>query len=254
MNMTVRLKQSAKNQKKPFFSRFLPEKQYNYLLLMNNSLSDIEQWTKRLILLLFFFVVSFLLLGILLGWQLFVIGALFSAATYWLKLNRISNTYYQFRFERQVQFSDFEKLLVPVLKQTKGGINVRSILERLLPRIPNEIDKKILQRLMLDITHHPESYEPYENFAKQMSETDSSVLFMITLADLDQGVKDLRVIDRLAKIAMNETMEGIDQIIEYKLKKFSGLFLKIMLIIVIFLLGNGISIVVFNLGKLFIYF
>lgn len=254
MNMTVRLKQSAKNQKKPFFSRFLPEKQYNYLLLMNNSLSDIEQWTKRLILLLFFFVVSFLLLGILLGWQLFVIGALFSAATYWLKLNRISNTYYQFRFERQVQFSDFEKLLVPVLKQTKGGINVRSILERLLPRIPNEIDKKILQRLMLDITHHPENYEPYENFAKQMSETDSSILFMITLADLDQGVKDLRVIDRLAKIAMNETMEGIDQIINYKLKRFSGLFLKIMLIIVIFLLGNGISIVVFNLGKLFIYF
>ncbi|MDB1692982.1 hypothetical protein PMV44_14105 [Enterococcus casseliflavus] len=254
MKLTVRIKQSEAAPKRAFFSQVLPKKQFDYLILMNNSTGDIEKWSKRLVLLLLFFFSSFLLLSVLLGWQMMLVGCLFISLVYWLKLNRITTTYYQFRFERQVQFSDFEKLLVPLLKQSKGGINVRSILERLLPRIPNEIDKKILQNLMLDITQYPESYTPYENFAKQMSQTDSSILFMITLADLDQGVKDLRVIDRLAKIAMNETMEGIDQIIEYKLRRFSGLFMKIMLVIVIFLLGNGISIVLFQLGKLFIYF
>lgn len=55
MKLTVRIKQSEAAPKRAFFSQVLPKKQFDYLILMNNSTGDIEKWSKRLVLLLLFF-------------------------------------------------------------------------------------------------------------------------------------------------------------------------------------------------------
>ena len=77
MKLTVRIKQSEAAPKRAFFSQVLPKKQFDYLILMNNSTGDIEKWSKRLVLLLLFFFSSFLLLSVLLGWQMMLVGCLF---------------------------------------------------------------------------------------------------------------------------------------------------------------------------------
>jgi len=139
------------------------------------------------------------------------------------------------------------------LKQTRGGINLRSVFERIVPRMPHEIDKKILQRLMLDMSRNPSSFDPFKMFAEQMSGTDSSRLFMVTLARLAQGSANLQVIDQLSRVTSEEMMAGIEQIIHFKISRFSGLYMKLVGAILVFVLGASIAIIPFQLGKVYVY-
>ncbi|MGF1996145.1 hypothetical protein ACQUFM_18310, partial [Enterococcus casseliflavus] len=96
-------------------------------------------------------------------------------------------------------------------------------------------------------------FDPFKMFAKQMSGTDSSRLFMVTLARLAQGSANLQVIDQLSRIASEEMMAGIEQIIHFKLSRFSGLYMKMVGAILVFVLGASIAIIPFQLGKVYVY-
>jgi hypothetical protein len=77
---------------------------------------------------------------------------------------------------------------------------------------------------------------------------------MQSLFDLDQGALDLTVIERLGQIASKEMMSGIDQIIAFKERKFSLLYTKILMSVVVLMFGFGISIVVYQIGEMGIFF
>lgn len=253
MNLVIRNKTAESSENRSFFSRLLSDGVYQNLLEMNNTKENIEKWAKKKIRTSAICFSIFVVLGFLMSLYLIPIGLVVSMLIYLDTIKSVKVVYQQFRFERQIQFSKFSRLLVPILKQTRGGINLRSVFERIVPRMPHEIDKKILQRLMLDVSRNPSSFDPFKMFAKQMSGTDSSRLFMVTLARLAQGSANLQVIDQLSRIASEEMMAGIEQIIHFKLSRFSGLYMKMVGAILVFVLGASIAIIPFQLGKVYVY-
>lgn len=236
------------------FAKLLPNQIFEQLLEMNNSKEDIAAWNKRNIMFVFMFFMLFAIFAIFTAWQVIFIGLLIGGLFFYNQMKAIKLTYQQFRFERQLEFAKFARLIIPLLKQYQQSINLRAIFEKIVPRLAYEVDRQMLQRLIVDMSYLPGSYEPFDNFAKQMSGTDGSYLFMSTLADLDQGSIDLLVIDRLGKMASEEMMQGIDQIVEFKIKGFSGTFGKMVGTIIILVFGFGISLVIYKIGEVGFFF
>ena len=48
-------------------------------------------------------------------------------------------------------------------------------------------------------------------------------------------------------------MAGIEQIIHFKIRRFSGLYMKLVGAILVFVLGASIAIIPFQLGKVYVY-
>ncbi|WP_195961711.1 hypothetical protein [Enterococcus casseliflavus] len=236
------------------YLKLIPEKNLYELREMNNSMQDILMWEKRNVRRAVLFILVFGIFGVLIDFRFAFLGIVFAILDGRNQFKKVSLVYQQFRFERQLQFFKFARLLIPLLKQTGDGVNLNAIFIRLVNRMPHDIDKNLLQKLITDMSYYSGNFYPFEVFANQMSGSENSVLFMQTLFDLDQGALDLTVIERLGQIASKEMMSGIDQIIAFKERKFSLLYTKILMSVVVLMFGFGISIVVYQIGEMGIFF
>ncbi|MGM0162865.1 hypothetical protein [Enterococcus sp. DIV1059_2] len=247
-------KQISIDVKPSFFVRLLPNDIVQQLREMHNSTRAISKWQKKNIQRIILLTGLCLPLGYFIDLRLAPVGLVLGLILYRNQLQTVKRVYMQFRFERQMQFAKFARLLIPLLKQAESGINLYKIFSRVVPRLSYEVDQKLLMALMKDISDFPNSIKPYEDYAKAVSGSEMSILFMSTLYDLEQGAINLQVIDRLGQLASQEMMQGIDQIISLKVKRFQLLFTKMMTSIVVLIVGFALALFIYQIGQVGFYF
>jgi len=244
------LKIVSQTERKKKFIRFVAEKDL-YLMLRNmgNTIQKIDKFQKqRIVQTVFVFIFLFFFALVFSSW-FYMLAFIAPIFYYRTKYRKVKSKYTIWRFQRKLQFSKFARLLIPYLKQSKGEVSLYSIFNKLLRRFDNQADKNSLYTLMTEMSNKPNDIQPFVDFAMRQSGTDMSVLFMTTVYDFRQSTKDTSVIDELGKIASEELMNGIDEIIRYKLQRFTFFPTKIVMSSFIIVLGFAVSVLVYNLSN-----
>lgn len=242
------VKQTKKSKK---FYRALAEKDlYPMLQEMGSSQKSIDQFQKTRLMQSALVAIVLFITGLFLS-RWFYIGALVGSIIFYKKkYKKIRSRYTTWKFQRHLQFSKFTRLLIPYLKQSKGQVSLYSIFNKILQRMEDEQDRNSLYKLMSEMSSKPNDIEPFIEFANRSSGTDMSVLFMSTIFDFQQSTFDTSVIDELGKIASEELINGIDEIINYKLRRFVFFPTKIVMSSFIIVLGFAIAVLIANLPNM----
>lgn len=233
------------------FYRSIAEKDlYPMLREMGNSQARIDQFQKKRIKQTVLVAFVFFVCGLILS-QWFYIGVLVGSVIFYKNKHKsIRSKYTTWKFQRHLQFSKFTRLLIPYLKQSKGEVSLYSIFNKILQRTEDEQDRKSLYTLMSEMSSKPSDIEPFIAFANRSSGTDMSVLFMSTIFDFQQSTFDTSVIDELGKIASEELINGIDEIINFKLRRFVFFPTKIVMSSFIIVIGFAIAVLLANLSEM----
>ncbi len=242
---------SQKTTTKKKFYRSIAEKDlYPMLKEMGNVQSSIDKFQKKRIKQTILVAFVFLICGLILS-KWFYIGALVASIMFYkMKHKNIRSKYTTWKFQRHLQFSKFTRLLIPYLKQSKGEVALYSIFNKILQRTEDEQDRNSLYTLMSEMSSKPSDIEPFIDFANRSSGTDMSVLFMSTIFDFQQSTFDTSVIDELGKIASEELINGIDEIINFKLRRFVFFPTKIVMSSFIIVIGFAIAVLLANLSEM----
>ena len=174
-------------------------------------------------------------------WWWALAGIAISGFLWWNEYNRAKKFYGNFNFEKQLQFSKFTRMLIPYLLQTDATLY--SVFTRLLDRLEEGYVKSSLERLLIEMNEYPNSDMPFVRFAKDASGTDSSILFMTTLYDFQQNTYDHSIIMELGQLSSVQLFEGVDEIITYKLRKFSMYPTKLTMASFVITLGYAICMI-----------
>lgn len=237
--------------KPSIWEKIAEDKVYYQLRQMGDTTRAIDKWQKKrtitsLILALFIgvggamFIHPWLMLGGI-GLGLFF---------YKSKAKNVDRFFKGWKFERQLNFSKFCRLVIPYLKAADGQVALYTILNKIALRTENEADKKNLYQLMSEMTNRPGELQPFLDFAERSSGTDMSYLFMSTLYDFQQSTFDTQVIDELGRIASEDMMKSIDEIIDYKLRRFIMFPTKIVMSSFILVIGLGLALLMYNIKGL----
>lgn len=167
-----------------------------------------------------------------------------------MRYKKIRSNYSTWKFQRHLQFSKFTRLLIPYLKQSKGQVSLYSVFNKILPRLEDEQDRNSLYKLMSEMSSKPSDIQPFIDYANRSSGTDMSVLFMSTIFDFQQSTFDTSVIDELGKIASEELINGIDEIINFKLRRFVFFPTKIVMSCFVIVIGFAIAVLISNLSQI----
>lgn len=233
------------------FVRFIAEKDlYPLLREMGNSKKRIDQFQKQRIAQTFFVGVLLLLFALFFSSWFYAIAIIVPIIFYRSKYNRVKSQYTTWKFKRHLQFAKFTRLLIPYLKQSKGQTSLYSIFNKILQRTDDPADKNSLYLLMTEMSNKPNEIQPFIDFANRSSGSDMSVLFMSTIFDYQQNSFDTSIIDELGKIASEELLRSIDEIIDYKLRRFTFFPTKIVMSSFVIVMGFGASIFVANLPNM----
>ena len=177
-------------------------------------------------------------------------GIVVALLLYLIKGRSVSGYYTRYKFNRNLEFAKFARLIVPLLKQMKDGVSIYSVFAQILPRLQSPIDRKLLQRLMIQITDRPNDIEPYIEFSKSMSGTDFSLTFMTLLYDVSQGATDDNIIENLGKEVSSQLMDVITDIIEFKKSKFTNFPTKIVAPNMILIIGFMVCMMIYQFSQM----
>lgn len=241
----------VKNDERKYFAKLTAERDlYPILREMGHSKLEIDKFQKKRFrnsLIAFFLL---LCMGLLISSWFY--GAAFFGAFLFYKsrYKKIKAQYNVWKFQRHLQFSRFTRLLIPYLKQSAGKASLYSIFNRILIRMDNEEDRNSLYRLMTEMTDKPNDIQPFKDYAERSSGTDMAETFMSTIFDYQQTSFDSKVITKLGKISNKELIHGIDEIINYKLKRFAFFPTKIVMSCFVIVLGFTVCILLANLPSM----
>lgn len=210
----------------------------------------LEVQRKRAIKFITFLIISIILSYFNLLW--FAIGIALTIFQWLSQYRTIQRTYKNFVFKKQFSFFKFSRTLIPYLHQENA--TVYNVLNRMLKRVDNKNLKEGLERFIIEMNDNPNSPKPFENFGIVSSGTDEAILFMHTLFDFQQHSHDKSIIQELGRMASEDLFKGVDEIIEFKLRKFNMYPTKLTMINLIIIVGFMISTVVNELLKLFSLF
>ncbi|KYD11476.1 hypothetical protein B4102_2204 [Heyndrickxia sporothermodurans] len=174
-------------------------------------------------------------------WWWSLAGIAISTFLWWNEYNRAKKIYGNFNFEKQLQFSKFARMLIPYLLQTEATLY--SVFTRLLDRLEEGHVKSSLERLLIEMNEYPNSEVPFVRFAVDASGTDSAILFMTTLYDFQQNTFDHSIIMELGQLSSTQLFEGVDEIISFKLRKFSMYPTKLTMASFVITLGYAICMI-----------
>ncbi len=214
---------------------------------MGYSLKTIDNFQKNRITQSVALGLALLVGGSLLSSWFYFLAVVFSFVFYKSKYKSLKSKHSVWKFQRHLQFSKFTRLLIPYLKQNEGKASLYTIFNKILQRTENEQDKKMLYTLMSEMSSKPNNIKPFIDYANKSSGTDMSVLFMSTIFDFQQSTFDTSVIDELGKMASEELLDGINQIIKFKLHRFSSFPTKITMTVMIIILGFAVAMIVANI-------
>ncbi|MGP9043218.1 hypothetical protein [Cytobacillus kochii] len=166
---------------------------------------------------------------------LILLGVAISIYQWWSDYRKVKSFYNNFLFKKQLAFSKFGRMLIPYLLQTNATLY--NVLNRMLLRIEEGHVKQCLEALIIEMNDYPNSEVPFKKFAIEASGTDNSILFMTTLYDYQQHSFDPSVINELGKMASEELFNGVDEIIDFKLRKFNMFPTKLTMISLLIVAG-----------------
>jgi hypothetical protein len=240
-----------KNRENIKFWRSIAEQDlYEMLMNMGNTAQRIDQFQKSRLFQSVLIGVTLLLLGYFVWNWLYLAAIILPLLFYRKKYDGIKSMYQVWMFHRHLQFSKFMRLLIPYLKQSKGQTSLYTIFNKILQRTEKQEDKNSLYKLMTEMSNNPSSVKPFIDFAKRSSGTDMSIIFMSAIFDFQQTSFDTSVIDELGKIASGELMTGIDEIIEYKLRRFVFFPTKVVMCSFLIVIGFTIAVLLYNLPSM----
>lgn len=220
---------------------------YPQLREMGDSYEAIDRFQRKRVLIALFFGLVMLILAIfIMDWFYFAIPIAI-IASYKMQIRKVDDYYRAWKFERQMNFSKFTRLVIPYLKASGGNMALYTIFNKILQRLDNEADRESLYRLMGEMSDNPSDIQPFLDYAERSSGTDMSHLFMSTIFDFQQTTFNTDVIDELGKIASEDMMNSIDEIIEMKLRRFNMFPTKVVMSSFILVVGLGAGILFHNL-------
>ncbi|MBS7576492.1 MULTISPECIES: hypothetical protein [unclassified Enterococcus] len=228
----------------------ITETTYTALKKMNRSDLTILRWQKKRLLICLFLAVLAAGIALVMNAMLAVSIVIFIVIGYFYQELLIKRYYQRYRFERNLQFFKFARLVIPYLMQAKQGISIYQILGYMTRRIETPADQQQLSILMNQITEYPESIEPYLTFANAMSDSDYAVIFMTVIFDISQGATDEQMIEELGKTVSNQLMQVIDEIIEFKTKKFVMFPTKLTMINLVLIIGYMVCALIDQINQL----
>lgn len=199
---------------------------------------------RRLIKSLMFIVIS---LCLSFFYSFFILIGIGLAVFQWVtEYKRVKKVYTNYLFQKQLTFSKFARMLIPYLLQSNATLY--TVFNRMLTRLEDGHVKHCLERLIIEMNEQPNSEEPFVRFALDASSSDSAVLFMTTLYDYQQHTFDHSILTELGKLASEELFYGVDEIIDFKLRKFNMFPTKMTMLNLIIVAGYMIAMFT-NLAK-----
>ena len=164
-------------------------------------------------------------LGLVLFSMTGVLGVIFFSSVgllLWVeKRKRVVQHYKAFSFVRQVSFSKFCRMLIPYLLLETQTKSLYGIFHQLAQRMANDPLQEPLYQLLADLNDHPNEIDPFLRFATACSGTDEAINFMTTLYYYQQRSEDPTLIQELARLANDELFQGVQTIIDVKVRRLS---------------------------------
>lgn len=194
---------------------------------------------KRLMMTIVTAVVA-IIIAVVASAKIYVIGgaAIVVPLAVWFLASKNTNRLYSvYKFNRQLNFTKFCRLLIPYLKKMKQGASLYQLLSDVSKRLDDPKDQNLVRTLMIEIANRPGDEEPFVQFARDFSGTDRAELFMLAVFDMSQGSYNDGVVKDLGRQASNDLMTQIDSVVDFKLSKFNNVTTWLTMCSAIMLLG-----------------
>lgn len=241
------------NLKKPsIYLRMMEPTMYAKLREIGDTDEKIAWFQKKRVRLFLIFILFGVALGFFIHAWLYLSGVVIGLFFYHGKKRQVDSFYRNWKFARQMNFSKFMRLLIPYLKASGGRSSLYTIFNKILLRVPEEDkdERRNLYMLLSDMSNKPTSLKPFTDFAERSSGTDMSHLFMNTVYDFQQTTYDVTVIDELGRMAAEEMMSSIDEIIAVKIRRFNMFPTKIVMSSMILIFGLAAGLVVREISNM----
>lgn len=160
--------------------------------------------------------------------QLWTAMVMFIGMTYVVykaRYMRIDSEYKGMRYNQQISFSVFARLIDTYLGDGKSPY---IIFTKIMNRLQTDKSKASLAKLISRLQDNTDDKVAYQEFASEMSETNSALAFMMSLFYSQYSPHDQTVVKELSQMAIKEVFETINQIVEIKsdhLEKYGRFFL-----------------------------
>lgn len=228
------------------WEKIAEDRLYHQLREIGDTTKNINKFQRKRVMFSLFIVMLGVLAGMYVHTWLYLAGPLLGFSFYKMQLKKVDNFYRAWKFMRQLNFSKLTWLVIPYLKMAGGKVALYTIFNKILQRTEDESDKRSLYQLMGEMGDNPENLAPFTAFAERSSGTDMSHLFMSTIYDFQQSTFDVSVIDELGKMASEDMMNAIDEIMEMKLRRFNMFPTKVVMSSFIIVAGLGVGLMVDN--------
>lgn len=219
---------------------------YHILREMGNADQSIHRFQRKRVMISLLLALGGALIGFFIHPWAYLSAPVLGFGFYKMEKKKIETFYRGWKFERQLNFSKFSRLVIPYLKASNGRTALYTIFNKILIRTENKDDRRSLYTLMGEMSDNPQSLAPFTAFAERSSGTDMSHLFMQTIFDFQQSTSDASVIDELGRIAAKDMLSAVDDIIEMKLRRFSMFPTKIVMSSFVLVVGLGLGLMLHN--------
>lgn len=236
--------------KPSIWEKMAEDRMYHIYTEMGFSYKKIDAGQRKRVIMSLLIAMVGVLAGLFIHKWLFMSAPIMSLGFYKMQMKRTETAYRAWKFERQLNFSKFSRLVIPYLKASGGSTALYTIFNKILARTENEDDRRSLYQLMGEMGDRPSDLAPFTAFAERSSGTDASHLFMSTIFDFQQSTFDTSVIDELGQMAAEDMMNAIDEIIDMKLKRFMMFPTKIVMSSFILVVGLGAGLMLHNFKDL----
>lgn len=230
--------------KPSIWEKMAEDRVYHMLREIGDTTKNIDKFQRKRVLMALFIAAIGIPAGMFLHVWLYLAGPIAGFVFYKMKAKSITNYYRAWKFERQLNFSKFTRLVIPYLKASGGTTALYTIFNKILKRTEDEADRRSLYQLMGEMGDNPADIQPFLDYAERSSGTDMSHLFMSTIFDFQQSTFDTQVIDELGKMAGDDMMNAIDEIINMKLKRFTMFPTKVVMLSFILVVGLGAGLMI----------
>lgn len=234
---------TIENEKKlTFWHKIAESNLFSMLLEMGDQESAIIKFQKKRLLKSILALVAGIIAGILYNKFIILLGIGLAVFVWMNEYKRVTRFYKNFLFEKQLVFNKFTRMLIPLLLQK--GATLYVVLNKMRDRIEDGYVKEALERFLIALNEKPNSEKPFYQFAVEASGTDQAILFMTTLYDYQQNSYDTSILEELGRMSSQELFEGVDEIINFKLRKFSLFPTKLTMATFLIILGYAVAMIV----------
>lgn len=192
----------------------------------------IDQQFRRLIMTFFYTAIAVFMATQKL-WTAAIFFFILSFIMYKSRYRRILSEYKNARYNQQISFSMFSRLIDTYLDSTQS---LYVVFTKILGRLTTKESKRSLTKLMSRMQDNNEDQEAFREFSNEMSATNSSMNFMMTLYYSQFAPKDKTVIKELSQMAVKEVFDSIKEIVEIKsnrVEKCGILFLVVSFLVLV---------------------